>query len=116
MRNLVITGVLAAACMLAACSKSCAGLSDKDALDRVASSYAAEPASQKGDTAQMQFAAARLKGVGHGGQGLIQLWFTQDDHTLTVATLSNDCLVQFRPGLAPDAIDQAAIATAPPKL
>ena len=63
----------------------------------------------------MQFSPARVVGVGRNrsdkgdGKGLTQVWFMQDDHTLTVATLSEDCRLQFRPGLDADAVKQAAI-------
>lgn len=115
MRILVILGVLAAAGLGACAKTSCGGLADKDALAKVETSYAAQPPAEKGDPAQMQFTAARLKGVGRS-QGQTQLWFAQDDHTLTVAILTGDCAIQYRPGLAADAIDQAVAPVKPPSL
>ena len=114
MRVLIVAAALAAA-SLGACSKSCGGLADKDALAKVAGSYAAEEPGQKSDPTHMQFTAARLKGVGRG-ESQTQLWFTQDDGTLTVAVLTADCGVQYRPGLGPDAITQAALPAKPPSL
>jgi hypothetical protein len=106
------------ACVLAACARSktaCYALSDEDAVDKVIAQYGGEPASAKGDPAQMQLSAARVLGIGRSGglkgdgKAMTQVWFSQDDHTLTVATLTEACDLQFRPNLAPDAIKQAAI-------
>ena len=118
MRNVAIRGVLlSAALVLGACGSktACFALSDEDAAAKVAGEYAKLPASQKGDARQMQFSATRVVGVGRNsstkgdGKGLIQVWFMQDDHTATVATLTEDCQLQFRPGLDPAAVKQAAI-------
>jgi hypothetical protein len=121
MRGLLIVGVAAA--LLGGCSRSataCYGLSDGEAVDKVIHDYGAEPASAKGDTAQMALSRARVLGIGRSaeakdsGKGVTQLWFSQDDRTLTVAILMQDCALSFRPNLAPDAIKQAAYpATAP---
>ena len=103
---------------LAACSGSktaCFALSDEDATRKVVNAYARQPASTKGDTAQMQFSAARVVGIGRStgtkgdGKAMTQVWFSQDDHTLTVATLTEACDLQFRSGLDPEAVKQAAI-------
>lgn len=117
MRTLVILGVAATAALLAACGSktACFAMSDEDATAKVIAEYARLPATEKGDPQQMQFSPARVVGVGRNrsdkgdGKGLTQVWFMQDDHTLTVATLTEDCRLQFRPGLAADAIKQAAI-------
>ena len=115
MRNAVILS--AAGLLLAACGSktACFAMSDEDATHKVIAEYDRLPATQLGDPKQMQFAATRVAGVGRNrsdkgdGKGLTQVWFTQDDHTLTVATLTEDCQLQFRPGLAADSIKQAAI-------
>jgi hypothetical protein len=117
LRNLTILGVLASAVLLSACGSrtACFAMSDEDATAKVVAEYAKLPATEKGDSGQMQFSPARVVGVGRNGstkgdgKGLTQVWFMQDDHTLTVATLAEDCQLQFRPGLAPDALKQAAI-------
>jgi hypothetical protein len=94
---------------------ACAGLSDKDAVARIARDYAAEPASTKGDPAQTQFTQGRVLGIGRSpagtdpAQAVTQVWFAQDDHTVTVVSLSADCQHLIRPGLTPDAIKQAAL-------
>jgi hypothetical protein len=115
MRNAVILS--AAALLLTACGSktACFALSDEDATRKVVAEYDKLPATQKGDAAQMKFSEARVVGVGRNrsdkgdGKGLTQVWFTQDDHTLTVATLTEDCQLQFRPGLDPSAVKQAVI-------
>ena len=117
MRNLTILGVLASAALLSACGSktACFAMSDEDATAKVIAEYGKLSAAEKGDPRQMQFTTNRVVGVGRNrsdkgdGKGLTQVWFTQDDHTLTVATLTEDCQLQFRPGLAPDAVKQAAI-------
>jgi Flp pilus assembly protein CpaB len=121
MRGLLIFGVVAA--LLGACSKSqtaCYGLSDGDLVDKVVHDYEAQPASAKGDTAQMALSRARVLGIGRSadakesGKAVTQVWFSQDDRTLTVAALLEDCTLSFRPNLAPDAIKQAAYPAAAP--
>jgi hypothetical protein len=102
---------------LTACGSktACFALSDEDAASKVIAEYAKLPATQKGDPAQMQFSPIRVAGIGRSGgakgdgKALTQVWFTQDDKTLTVATLTEACDLQFRPGLSADAIQQAAI-------
>ena len=103
--------------LLTACGSktACYALSDEDATSKVVAEYGRLPAAQKGDPAQMQFSGQRVAGIGRStgkkgdGKALTQVWFNEDDHTLTVATLTEACDLQFRPGLAPDAIKQAAI-------
>jgi hypothetical protein len=115
MRNALT--LAAAGLLLTACGSktACFALSDEDATSKVVAEYAKLPATQKGDPAQMQFSGARVAGIGRStgkkgdGRALTQVWFTQDDKTLTVATLTEACDLQFRPGLAADAIKQAAI-------
>ncbi len=120
MRILPLIALLAALA-LAACGKpdACAGLPDGQAVDRVAAAYDREPATEKGDAAQMQFARGRVLGIGRGagpdGKALAQVWFRQDDRTLTVGALTADCKVSFRPGLASDAIDAAVFKAQPPR-
>ncbi|MEI9890332.1 MAG: hypothetical protein WDN45_06625 [Caulobacteraceae bacterium] len=117
MRNLTILGVLSCAVLLCACGSktACFAMSDEDATRKVIAEYGKLSAAEKGDPRQMQFAPTRVAGVGRNrsdkgdGKGLTQVWFSQDDHTLTVATLTEDCQLQFRPGLAADAVRQAAI-------
>ncbi|MGZ3274284.1 MAG: hypothetical protein ACXWKY_08495 [Caulobacteraceae bacterium] len=117
MRNLTILGVLASAALLSACGSktACFAMSDEDATVKVVAEFGKLSAAERGDPRQMQFSATRVVGVGRNssnkgdGKGLTQVWFTQDDHTLTVATLTEDCQLQFRPGLAADAVKQAAI-------
>ena len=117
LRNLMILGALALAAMLSACGSktACFAMSDEDATAKVIAEYGKLPAVKKGDPKQMQFSATRVVGVGRNrsdkgdGKGLTQVWFMQDDHTLTVATVTEDCRLQFRPGLAADAVKQAAI-------
>ncbi len=121
MRGGLILAALTAA-SLAGCGQSktaCFGLSDADVVARVIKDYAAQPASMKGDTAQTQFAQSRVLGIGRNtatkdsGKGLTQVWFSQDDRTLTVATLTQDCSLLLRPGLDPEAIKSAAIEARP---
>ena len=117
LRNLTILGVLASAALLCACGSktACFAMSDEDATAKVIAEYGKLSAAEKGDPQQMQFSTTRVVGVSRNrsdkgdGKGLTQVWFTQDDHTLTVATLTEDCQLQFRPGLAADAVKQAAI-------
>jgi hypothetical protein len=117
LRNLTILAVLASAALLSACGSktACFAMSDEDATAKVVAEYAKLPAAEKGDARQMQFSPTRVAGVGRNssnkgdGKGLTQVWFMQDDHTVTVATLTEDCHMQFRPGLDPEAIKQAAI-------
>ena len=114
--------VVALAAALAGCGQSktaCFGLSDADAVARVVKDDAAQPASSKGDAAQTQFSQGRVVGIGRNaetkdsGKGLTQIWFSQDDHTVTVATLAADCAMMLRPGLDPEAIKSAAIEVRP---
>jgi hypothetical protein len=117
LRNLTILGLLASVALLSGCGPktACFAMSDEDATAKVIAEYGKLSAAEKGDPKQMQFSATRVVGVGRNssnkgdGKGLTQVWFTQDDHTLTVATLTEDCKLQFRPGLAADAVKQAAI-------
>ena len=117
LRNLTILGVLTSAALLSACGSktACFAMSDEDATAKVMAEYGKLSAAERGDPRQMQLGATRVVGVGRNssnkgdGRGLTQVWFMQDDHTLTVATLTEDCQLQFRPGLAADAIKQAAI-------
>ena len=108
---------------LAACSGSktaCYALSDEDAANKVISEYGKKTAAERGDPSQMRFETSRIVGVGRGpgkkgdGKALTQVWYSQDDHTLTAVTITEDCAIQFRPGLAGDAVKQAAIPTRPP--
>lgn len=115
MRNALI--LAAAGLLLTACGSktACFALSDEDATSKVIAEYAKLPASQKGDPAQMELSAQHVAGIGRStgtkgdGRALTQVWFTQPDHTVTVAILTEACALQFRPGLAADAIKQAAI-------
>jgi hypothetical protein len=110
--------LLLAAAPLAACSGSktaCFALSDEDATRKVIAEYGKEAVSARGDTTQMQLSAARVVGIGRStgtkgdGKATTQIWFSQDDHTLTVATLSEACDLQFRPGVSPDAVKEAVV-------
>jgi len=102
---------------LSACGSktACFALSDEDATRKVIAEYGKLSASETGDPRQMQFTSTRVVGVGRNrsdkgdGKGLTQVWFMQDDHTVTVATLTEDCHLQVRPGLDPEAIKRAAI-------
>jgi hypothetical protein len=122
-RNLTIPGALACAALLSACGSktACYALSDKDAVARVIAEVDKLSAAEKGDPRQMQFSPARVVGIGRNtsakgdGKGLTQLWFMQDDRTLTVATLTEDCQLQLRPSVAADAVTQAAIPVQKPK-
>jgi hypothetical protein len=120
MRRVLIAGVVLLG--LAGCGSktACYSLSDGDAVDRIMRDYDSEPATQKGDPAQMKFSRTRVLGVGRdgkskGGGSLIQLWFAQDDHTVTVATLMENCDLSYHPGLTPDAIKDATYPAQPPK-
>ncbi len=122
MRAWQVMAASAAVAGLCACAKpnACFGLTDAEAVAKVMSGYDALPAIDKADAAQMRFSKARTLGVGRNaaakdsGHALTQLWFSQYDHTVTVATLLADCSLSFRPNLTPDAIKQAAIPAAPP--
>jgi hypothetical protein len=123
LRNLTILGVLASAALLSACGSktACYGLSDKDAVAKVIAEVDKLSAAEKGDPREMQFSAARVVGIGSNssskgdGKGMTQLWFMQDDRTLTVATLTEDCQLQFRPGVDAEAVKQAKIPTHTPR-
>jgi len=123
MRIVIIGLALAGMATLGACGRpvACYGLSDRAAVDQIVHGYEKQPASAKGDGAQMKLHASRVVGIGRkdapkgSGQSLIQVWFRQDDNTLTVAGLSPNCSVQFRPNLAPDAIKDAVYPTHPPQ-
>jgi hypothetical protein len=114
MRSLLIAAMLLST---GACSKpfACYALSDEDAASKVIAEYAKEPAATRGDTAQMQLSPTRVTAIGRSpgakgdGKAITQVWFTQDDHTVTVATLTERCELQFRPNLTPEAMKQAAI-------
>ncbi len=98
---------------LAACGSRtpCKGLSDVALVGRIAAESARQPSA---DPARMKFGPARVRGIGRSeAQAVTQVWFAQDDHTLTVANLTDACEASFRPGLAADAIQQAAYATRP---
>jgi hypothetical protein len=124
LRDLTILGVLGSAALLSACGSktACYAMADEDALAKVVAEYGKLTPAEKGDPKQMQFGPARVVAVGRNsstkgdGKGLTQVWFMQDDYTLTVATLTEDCQLQFRPGLAADAVNQAAIPTHKPNL
>jgi hypothetical protein len=123
MRNLTILTLLASAALLSACGSraACSAVSDKDAVAKVIAEVDKLSAAEKGDPRQMQFSQARVVGIGRNsaakgdGNGLTQLWFMQDDRTLTVATLTEDCQLQLRPSVAADAVTQAAIPVHTPK-
>src|ERR1700710_1862497 len=92
LRTLMIMGVLASAALLSACGSktACFAMSDEDATAKVIAEYGKLSAAERGDPRQMQFSpAARVVGVGRNssnkgdGKGLTQVWFMQDDHTLT---------------------------------
>jgi hypothetical protein len=118
-------GLLGAAALttLAGCGSraACFGLSDAAAVDRIARDYASLPPWQRGDPEHMMFAPSRVLGVGrngkpkNSGQAFTQFWFSQDDRTLTVATLMQDCKISYRPGITPDAIKDAATPVSPPR-
>jgi hypothetical protein len=114
-RLLVSAFGLASLCACSGSKTACFALSDEDAARKVIAAYAGEPVSTRGDPAQMQLSNGRVAGIGRStgakgdGKAITQVWFSQDDHTLTVATLTEACDLQFRPGLSPDAIKQAAI-------
>ncbi len=117
MRILLSFGAAACAVLLSACGSktACYALSDEDAAQKVIADYAKQPVSTRGDPAQMQLSTIRVVGVGRStgakgdGKAITQVWFSQDDHTVTVATLTEACDLQFRPGLIPDAMKQAVI-------
>jgi hypothetical protein len=115
LRNALILSVAALALCACGSKTACFAMSDEDATAKVIAEYGKLSAAEKGDPGQMQFSTTRVVGVGRNssnkgdGHGLTQVWFMQDDHTLTVATLTEDCGLQFRPGLAADAVKQAAI-------
>jgi hypothetical protein len=123
MRKMIIGLAAAGVAALGGCGRptACYGLSDSAAVDQIVQGYNSQPATAKGDGAQMKLHASRVVGIGrkdapkHSGQSLIQVWFHQDDNTLTVASLSPDCTVQFRPNLTPDAIKDAVIPAKPPQ-
>ncbi len=108
--------------LLAACGQKsgCYGLSDAQVVDRIARDYEALPAIEKADPAQTRFSRQRVLGIGRNvarkgsGQALTQVWFAQDDHTVTVATELETCQLSLRPNLTPDAIKQAAVPVKPP--
>ena len=116
LRKLLILGAIASAALVSACGSktACFALSDEDATRKVIAEYGKLAAIEQGDPKQ-QFSPTRVVGVGRNrsdkgdGKGLTQVWFMQDDHTLTVATLTEDCKMQLRPGLVADAVKQAAI-------
>jgi hypothetical protein len=108
---------------LTACGQkaACYGLSDADVVAKVMHDFDALPAIDKADPSQTQFSKARVLGIGRNaeakdsGKALTQIWFAQDDHTVTVATYLESCALSIRPNLAPDAIKQAAIPVRPPR-
>jgi hypothetical protein len=113
----VLMLVLAAA-PLAACSGSktaCFALSDEDATRKVIAEYEKQAVSARGDATRMQLSATRVVGIGRSsgtkgdGKAMTQIWFSQDDKTVTLATLTESCELQFRPGVDPEAVKQAAI-------
>ena len=117
--RIVIVGLALAS--LGACTRpdACGGLPDRAAVDQIVHGYDSQPASAKGDGAQMKLHVSRVVGIGRKDapkkEALIQVWFRQDDGTVTVASLSPDCTVQFRPNLTPDAIKDAVIPAKPPQ-
>jgi hypothetical protein len=123
MRNLTILTLLASAALLSACGSktACFALPDKDAVAKVIAEVDKLSPAKRGDPRQMQFSQARVVGIGRNtsnkgdGKGLTQLWFMQDDRTVTVATLTEDCQLQLRPGVAADAVTQAVIPVQKPK-
>src|SRR5882757_10873509 len=98
MRRFLISGfgLMGFLGLLSACGSktACYALSDEDATRKVIAAYGQLPATSKGDPAQMQLGTLRVVGVGRNrsdkgdGKGLTQVWFGQDNHTLTVATLT----------------------------
>lgn len=118
---------LFAAATLSGCSRSepsaCYDLSDSEALRNVLRDYYAEPASARGDARKqhMQLSKERLIGVGRtnypkGSDNEIQLWFQQDDGTVTVASYFEGCDLKFSPGNPRSDMRSAAYYVAPPRL
>ena len=69
----------------------------------------------------MKLSWERLVGVGpneqprESGDYLTQLWFVQDDKSLTVANDFEDCELKFSPGASFDEMKNAAYRVYPPK-
>ena len=70
----------------------------------------------------MKFDKSRLIGVGRGpgtresGDYLTQLWFTQDDKSVVVATYYEDCELRLSRTESMNDMKNAAYAVSPPKL
>jgi hypothetical protein len=100
-------------------STACYALGDGPAVDKVIDVYNRMPATSKGDTSQTAMDRSRVLGIGRNeksrdsGKYLTEIWFNQDDHTVTVATLSQTCELNLRPGLAAESIRDAAYPTKP---
>lgn len=115
--------LLSAAC-LSGCSlrgsNACYGLSDSEALRNVIRDY--QTMSIRDARKQhMQLSNDRLIGVGRtkypkGSDNLIQLWFLQDDGTVTVASYYEDCDLKFSPGAPRSDMNRAAYTVQPPQL
>lgn len=121
----VLTCLLVAASVFACSprdSGACYGLSDSEALRNVMRDYYAEPATAPSGPAsqQMRLSRERLIGVGRsnyakGRDNVIQLWFLQDDGTLTVASYFEDCDLTFSPNNTRSSMVNAAYAVKPPR-
>lgn len=112
MKSAAIFGLLAGAIMVQGCSASrpdaCYGISDAEAFQTVARANAAGAARSGPTQADMNLNKDRLLGVGRsggpraGGDEVIQLWFRQDDGTITVANVYQNCDIKFSKATAED--------------
>jgi hypothetical protein len=102
-------------------STACYAMTDGPAIDKMIEVYNRMPATSRGDPSEMALSRARVIGIGRdikpkdSGKSIIQAWFKQDDQTVTVATLSQTCELNFRPGLDVAAMNDANYPTHPAK-
>jgi hypothetical protein len=97
-------------------SDACYGLSDAEALNTVVRAY-----ESKRPEPDMKFSKERLLGVARSGEprsdgdSVIELWFLQDDKSVTVANIYQDCELKFTKASV-DNMKYNAYPVKPPKL
>ena len=103
-------------------STECSNLSDREAMDTVVRAYNSESTTARSGplSAEMKFSKDRLLGVGRSGgssaDDVTQLWFLQDDKTVTIASVYGDCGIKFSPGEKVEHMKSAAYWVAPPRV
>jgi hypothetical protein len=101
-------------------TEACYGISDREAVENIIRDYNSEPLSARSGPADvnMKLSPKRVVGIGRTGYprgegNLTQVWFRQDDGTLTVTNYYEDCALKFGRAAANDISNAAYPVHAP---